>query len=135
MNKVKQNLLTGVEWGLYFAAVFVAVATLVVVFRGVDLKGEYNMSYVELVLVYVFGGLTGGVTAGLLLPLCRWRVGTMLVGFVAILPFAFVLCYLLVPRSEWGSMIPLLPMLGSAIAGPLGALAIQIGIETGRGRY
>jgi hypothetical protein len=71
---------------------------------------------------------------GLLLPLCRHAAGAMLVGFVAILPYAFLTVLTLFPPAEWGTQLPWTPIVGAAIMGPVGALAIRIGIREGGGR-
>jgi hypothetical protein len=130
--QTSSNVRTGLEWGLYFAAVFVVLATPVAVMKGSDLKERYHVTYLGLVSIYLFGGLTGGLVAGLLLPLCRWTVGAMLVGFVAILPVGFLVSLVITPAEKWSEMIPLLPLLGSAIAGPVGTLAIKTGLDRAR---
>src|SRR6266849_3264841 len=120
-STIHSNLRKGVEWGLYVAIVFILLATVVVLVRRTDLEAEYNLTYWQLVAIYLIGGLAGGTLAGFLLPLCRSTLGSMFAGFVAILPFAFLISLAITPQSDWGAKIPLLPLLGSAIAGPLGA--------------
>lgn len=132
-GRIGSNLRSGLQGGLYIAVVFMVLATVVVVVRGADLKGEYNMSYVGLLALYAFGGLAGGLIVGVLMPLCRWTLGVMFVGFLATLPFGFAVSLILTPRSEWHTMIPLLPVVGSVVVGPLGGLATRIGVEAGRG--
>jgi NO-binding membrane sensor protein with MHYT domain len=46
-----------------------------------------------MVLVYLVGGAAAGAVAGLLAPLARWRLGGVVVGVVAALPFGGMMAY------------------------------------------
>jgi hypothetical protein len=131
MGSFTSNVKAGLTWGLSFASVFSLVATVLVLLRGPALLREYHTTYLGLVAGYLFGGITAGVITGLLLPLCRHIVGAMLVGFVAILPFGFLTVLTLYPPERWSTYVPIVPVVGSAILGPLAALAIRSGIREG----
>ena len=120
------NLGTGVRWGLYYAAVYSAVGTVLYVLRGPDLLAGYGLTFVEMLASYVAGGLVGGVVVGLFLPMGRTAVGAALLGFIAVLPFCFAAALTMTEPAQWSSEIPLVPLVTAALLGPLSGLGTWI---------
>jgi hypothetical protein len=74
-----------------------------------------------IIAVYLAGGGIGGAIVGALLPLVRWRLGSVLVGIIAVLPLAAGITYSLAvasaPGMDWITMIIGAVVLGG-ILGP-----------------
>jgi len=80
----------GVRGGLFVAGVY---SLLLIVARG--LMGAEFADRVGMSLPLALGALLGscvlgGIIAGLLLPVGRWAIGAMLVGYLAVMPAFFV---------------------------------------------
>jgi hypothetical protein len=72
------------------------------------------MTYWEVVLSYVVGGISGGAVFGLLRRFVRGRLTAALLGFLVGLPVFAAIIPFMVPRSEW--IFPGLPtIVGSAL--------------------
>ena len=85
ITSVWRNVAWGVGWGLVLAAILLIAASLVYLAAFIG-AASVGLSFWRLVLVYLGGGLLGGLVVGLLRPLTRSHLGAALVGVVAAVP-------------------------------------------------
>jgi hypothetical protein len=95
------DLREGVGWGLYLAAAYSAIALIAVLLGGGRVIGEVGATFLFVLIGYFLGGLMSGVIWGLGRPLGRTPTGSVLLGFVVILPASFVLSSIVIPVDEW----------------------------------
>jgi hypothetical protein len=85
-----------------------------------------------IIAVYLAGGGLGGAIVGVLLPLVRWRLGSVLVGIIAVLPLAAGVTYSLAvasaPGMDWITMTIVAVVLGG-ILGPAYREMFWVGSE------
>jgi len=88
--------------GLFMALGYSAWVSVLALAAGPEsFAREVGVTLPALVGMYFFGGIMGGLIVGLLLPLTRWLIRAVFIGYVAALPF-FSLCVLtLVPPEDW----------------------------------
>ena len=120
----RANVTAGIREGLVYAGLFAAVACASLVTRGPDLLAGYGLTIIELLGFYLFGGISTGAIAGLLLPLGRHPIGAIVVGFLAMLPTCFVGVLLVSAPIEWPQLIPVAPLIGAAVYGVFGGLML-----------
>ena len=81
--RVIRNVIWGVGYGLAFAALFMAWAVIARIIGGADAFGEKGTTLLTVLALYLFGGVAAGGIVGLLRPIVRWRIGSVLVGIIA----------------------------------------------------
>jgi hypothetical protein len=119
------NVRWGVTWGLRLALLFSAwVAFLMLANRSLILRvsGVHPVNGLQVIGIYVGGGIGGGIVVGLLRPLSRWALGAALLGLLAALPFAVGLAFLgsNFSRPDFDDVLPAL--ITAAVLGPSTAL-------------
>lgn len=90
----RENLAWGLEAGIFFAAVTVVLAIIPALIRalvGTHVWWQKGLSFLAIIGLYLFGGITGGVIVGLLRPWTRYWWGRRMVGALAAVPFAAVI--------------------------------------------
>ena len=100
-SRVRKNLLVGVALGLFIATGFSVFITIERVAMGTEPFERHSVTYSQLVAIYYIGFLVGGSLVGLLLPLRRWLLGQMFLGFVLLLPAYGAVVVQSAPRAEW----------------------------------
>jgi MFS family permease len=80
-------------YGLGGGAVFTIWVTILFAFRGTEPFDKQGITLASVVLFYLLGGATGGLIAGALWPLTRWRAGAYLVGVLVAFVVATGLMY------------------------------------------
>jgi hypothetical protein len=91
--KVLRSVEKGVKVAVLGACVLVVWTGLVRLIGGEAAFRRHGVTYPKVALVYLAGGAAAGALAGLLAPLARWRLGGVLVGVVASLPFGGMMAY------------------------------------------
>jgi len=81
--RVIRNVIWGVGYGLAFAALFMAWAVIARIIGGADTFGQQGTTLLTVLALYLFGGVAAGGIVGLLCPIARWRIGSVLVGIIA----------------------------------------------------
>src|SRR6266576_2482267 len=119
MSTPRSTVLTGIRWGLVYATVYSAYATVVVLVRGGPVLNVYHLTLPTLIGLYFGGGVLAGGIAGALLPIGRHLIGAMFVGFVAALPVMFLMAMAMLPSDEWSSTLPTVGLSSAAVLGPL----------------
>lgn len=84
--RILHNVLSGIRFGLAFAACYCAYVSLLYLVAGSAPFDSYGVTLPTVILVYIVGGVLGGAVVGLLLPLARYKVGATLVGILAAIP-------------------------------------------------
>jgi hypothetical protein len=118
MPGFRDNISTGLWWGIRYAAAYSLVGTLIAVARRGTLA-EYGLTLPWLVGLYVVGGIGAGALAGLLLPLVRGELTAGLVGFVVAAPVMFMFAVALNPADLWSYDTVLAWLLSAALLGPV----------------
>lgn len=125
---MKENLRRGLILGLGEAAVLSLWIIFAVEFLEDNALAEYNASLLEAVAAYSVGGVTGGVLAGLVYPLRKYALGSVMVGFLLAAPAAVGIIVVTTPKQEMWTIggIP-----GALIAAALvgGLVGLQIWSE------
>ncbi len=96
-----RNVEQGVKVALIGACVLVAWTGVVRLVSGEAAFQRHGVTYPKVVLTYLVGGVVAGALAGLLAPLARWRLGGVLVGVVAALPFGGMMTYVTSGLPPW----------------------------------
>ena len=100
--KTARNMVIGLRTGLLLGAIFSAWAGVMFLMNGGRPMERYNnVTFIEVAGGYLFGGAVGGVIIGALYPLVRYKVGALLVGMLAVLPFAVAVMGSLQGFSPW----------------------------------
>jgi hypothetical protein len=109
--------------GVAFATICSLWVGLIVLFRGTGAFERAGVSPLMAVGVYFLVGPLSGTLIGLMLPLARSMIGSMLVGFVGVLPLYGSFALILVPRKHWVAGLLLVCFLGVTVGGMTGATA------------
>ena len=80
------DLSWGIFWGLLFSAMFLLLLVVLYVVQGPRMFSDHDTTFGQVALLYVLGGLGGGLIVGFLRPLLRWRWGATLVGALVAVP-------------------------------------------------
>lgn len=101
LGAVLRNVEKGVKVALVAACVLVAWTGVVRLVSGEAAFQRHGVTYPKVVLTYLAGGAAAGALAGLLAPLARWRLGGVLVGVAAALPFGGMMAYVESGLPPW----------------------------------
>jgi hypothetical protein len=101
-GRLVANLPWGALSGLLFGVIYVLILGILFVVRGPELFRYYNTSFGEIAILYLYGGVGGGLIVGLLRPLLRWWWGAALVGVVAVIPVGFAFQLMRSGFAAWG---------------------------------
>ena len=85
-RELRNNLIRGLTLGLLMASGLTAWVTIVRLTLGPDAFALNGISYGKTVCFYFVGFAIGGIALGPLLPLRKWALGSMLLGFIFVLP-------------------------------------------------
>jgi hypothetical protein len=97
------------------------------ILSGREVFTRRQIEFPLLILIYMCACSGGGAILGLLLPLARWKSGSMLLGFLAILPIGFVIRYVTLADSAWSRSDGISLLIGALGIGlPSGAIYHQI---------
>jgi hypothetical protein len=87
-----RRLVYTVKLGAFVGACVAVLAGALIALQGTEVLTAEGITVVELMAMYVGGGVVGGAIVGCLLPVAkRSAVLSMLVGYAAIFPFMLVL--------------------------------------------
>jgi hypothetical protein len=97
---------------------FTVWVTILFLLRGTEPFDKQGVSFAAVVLFYLVGGATGGVIAGVLWPLTKWRAGAYLVGLLVALVVSTGLMFLLEGNPlSWGIAVILTILIMTVIYG------------------
>ena len=128
-----RNVLRGLGLGLFIATGLSAWATFLRLSQGTAPFERIGIPYAQAVLVY-YGALgLGGAVVGALLPLRRWALGSMLLGFLLLAPMyaSSALLYTL-HHPRFSTWIALGTLAASIIVG--GGLGLWVWSNEQKGR-
>ena len=115
---VYRNVLRGLGVGLFIATGLSAWATVVRLSRGSDPFERAGTPYAKTIFLYYAGFSLGGAVVGALLPLRRWALGSMLLGFLFVAPVYGSFVFLgASPQERFSSWNVLGTLAASIIAG------------------
>ena len=118
---VARRAVWGARWGAALALVFALYAIVLYAVSAASGRQLSPPSLGEVVSIYFAGGVAGGSMVGLVLPLARRKVGSALVGFLAILPVAVLIRVTGYHALAWSGTDSVVVFIGSALIGvPLG---------------
>ena len=117
-GELRDDLKWGINWGLWMAAAFSAIAVVMTGFRGSPHYPNFGLSIYSVVLLYVALGLIGGALLGFLRPFTRTRSGGFFVGWL-IGSLVYGGAGLFIPDVTI-AMLPVALILGLAVGGTLG---------------
>lgn len=89
----KSNVVWCVIYGLGGGITFTAWVTILFLFRGTEPFDKQGVNFASVVAFYLVGGATGGLVAGILWPLTKWRAGAYLVGLLVAFVVSIGLMY------------------------------------------
>lgn len=101
MRAILGNVIKGVKVAVAAAGILALWAGAVRVLQGAEALTRHGVTYPVVVFTYLVGGACAGAVAGLLAPLARFRLGGVLVGVVAALPFGAVAAFADSGRPPW----------------------------------
>lgn len=78
------------RYGLGFAVIYAALGLVIALVTGGRALEANRLDVWQMLLSYLVGGMVAGLIVGLLLPVGRWLVGAMFLGYVAAVPVGFV---------------------------------------------
>src|SRR4051794_12003981 len=76
----------GALWGLLFSGIYIVLLGALFLLQGPRMFRDYGTSFGEVALLYVIGGIGGGLIVGIFRPVLRWRWGAALIGALAAIP-------------------------------------------------
>lgn len=126
MRDIRSDVLFAIKKGAFYATLLSVYAlTLVVLSRGrvLDKYGP-NVTVIRVIVVYYSAAVLGGTVVGVLKPIAKTLLGSMLIGFLVALIGGFFVLMTLLPPEEWRSVLPLATVLFALALGP-GAGAIN----------
>lgn len=112
-DRRRVNLLGGLVMGLVFSVILSVGVGVLYWIGGPTTSHDTGWPLPSLIGLYVFGGVTGGLLLGLMLPLTTWRWGAVLVGMIVATPV-----YLAVGLIEYEDPIDIVA--GLIVAGVVG---------------
>ena len=114
----RSNIFWCVVYGLGGGMAFTVWVTILFLLRGTEPFDKQGVSFAAVVLFYLVGGATGGVIAGVLWPLTKWRAGAYLVGLLVALVVSTGLMFLLEGNPlSWGIAVILTILIMTVIYG------------------
>jgi hypothetical protein len=125
-RRLTEDLRIGIRVGLSFSVAFSVLAAMAFVILLINreagaLKRDTGLNFPEILLLYVAGGLVGGVLIGLLRPLRSTAVGSFVLGSISAFPCFMGYILMTSPRTEWYPFGVLAALGGSmALCGSLG---------------
>ncbi|HSU93712.1 MAG TPA: hypothetical protein VLI43_08365 [Gemmatimonadaceae bacterium] len=125
-RRLTEDLRIGIRVGLSFSVAFSVLAAMAFVILLINreagaLKRDTGLNFPEILLLYVAGGLVGGVLIGLLRPLRSTAVGSFVLGSISAFPCFMGYILMTYPRTEWYPFGVLAALGGSmALCGSLG---------------
>lgn len=119
------NALLGVFYGICVAVIFVAYIVILYVTVGSKPFDRLNVTLVEILGLYLFGGIIGGAIGGYFYHNAETRWGSALVGIITLIPLS-IGASLLIPGWESLSQVILEGLLYAVIVGgPAGVIVIR----------
>ena len=98
---------TGAKQGLLYGLAYGAYALILLIFRGVGILDASGLGFLQLLALYLFGGIAAGAICGVLEPLTGSLVGRVVVGMIAALPAAFLIAFTVLPAEDIGpNLVP-----------------------------
>lgn len=89
---IRSDIKWGLGWGLWLAGLFSIFGSALFLMQGTVLGHPSRFSFPAVILGYFAMGLVGGVLAGVMRPLARWRLGATILGvIVGILVYAIAM--------------------------------------------
>jgi hypothetical protein len=124
LRLLQRNLVKGVGLGLFLATGFSAWVTFLRLAFGTEAFDRLHTTYGAVVRLYYTGGLSGGILLGLLWPLRRWPLGSVLLGIIGVFPVYYGAFLLESPRAEWFTFNNFTPalLLAFLVGSPVGLL-------------
>jgi hypothetical protein len=125
-RRLTEDLRIGIRVGLSLSVAFSVLAAMAFVILLINreagaLKRDTGLNFPEILLLYVAGGLVGGVLIGLLRPLRSTAVGSFVLGSISAFPCFMGYILMTSPRTEWYPFGVLAALGGSmALCGSLG---------------
>jgi peptidoglycan/LPS O-acetylase OafA/YrhL len=125
-RRLTGDLRIGIRVGLSFSVAFsvlAAIAFVILLMNGEAsaIKRDTGLNFPEIILLYVVGGLVGGVLIGLLRPLRSTAVGSFVIGTISAFPCFMGYILMTDPRTDWYPFGVLAALGGSmALCGSLG---------------
>ncbi len=105
------------EYGIRFGIVYSVLVLILRVVHGPEFTRELGVPVFGVALTYLVGGIVGGLTVGVLLPIGRWLAGSVLLGFLGSLPAIYGLVLLMAEPTEWFRGAILLSLITAATLG------------------
>jgi hypothetical protein len=97
---IRERTIDGAKDGIAFGAAYCLYALILLVVRGPELFSGQGVGVVEVLVVYLVGGAIVGTICGSLEPLTGSLFGRIAVGFIAAVPFAFLLGLTVLPAED-----------------------------------
>lgn len=91
----KSNVFWCMIYGLGGGVALTVLVTVLFLFGGTEPFDKQGVSFAAVVAFYLVGGAAGGLVAGILWPLTKWRAGAYLVGLLVALIVSIGLMYVL----------------------------------------
>jgi len=98
---LRKRLLVGVQTGLGVALLFSVIAGVSYATGGAHTRARIGLPYWNVVLLYLWGGASGGLIAGALLSFVTSQWRAMALGCLATLPMFLAAIPSMLPRAEW----------------------------------
>jgi hypothetical protein len=113
-------LVAGGILGVLFSLLVFVVGVL----GGLDaFRERYGLPVHEVAVLNLICGVLAGAIIALLLPVAQRRLGAVVVGYLAAMPFAFSAALAVVPREEWRSTGVPIALFLSGIGAAVGAIS------------
>jgi hypothetical protein len=116
-----RDMKLGIVTGLSFALICAVFATLRFLLGGPAAFAKTELSYGQVMLLYLLGGIGAGILIGVLRPLRRTSWGSFMIGFCAVLPLAAMAALLVFARRDWYPLAVISIVMSALLAGGLGA--------------
>jgi hypothetical protein len=102
-RRLASDIRWGVVWGSILALALTLVLLVLFAVHGSKLFDSYGTSFTTVALLYLCGGVAGGVIVGLLRPLSRWRIGAVVMGVFAAVPIGIGIRLMRSGLEPWGA--------------------------------
>ncbi len=112
--------------GLWYGRAYAVVALLLWVLFGPDRFSRLHVTILGVVSMYLVGGGLAGAIVGVLSPVAgRSRLGRVVIGIVAALPFCLIGIMVMLPRGDWSRYLVPSVAASALLLGIGGAMAFE----------
>ncbi|MDP9352907.1 MAG: hypothetical protein M3P51_15405 [Chloroflexota bacterium] len=124
LHSLLRNTAWGIAWGILFALAYSVLAIILFLTSTSRSHDPNGPVLLEVIAAYLFGGIVGGATVGLLRPVVRSRPGAAFVGLLVAIPVVLGIGVALYGFSGWNRHEVIGLTITAILLGPAGGVIL-----------